>query len=129
MSFLKSLFGSKTPKKLKRTYDRAGLKRIYEEAKELFLRGKYDQALESFKSIYENDITVRDVASIINDYYDMPKDKWIAKYKAQFRVQPPKESGDDAGAGSAPVAAPKKPITPSGSFRAERSPDEDNHAT
>jgi hypothetical protein len=94
MSFLKSLFGSKTPKKPRRTYDKAGLRRIYEEAKDLFLRGKYDQALESFKSIYENDITVRDVATIIEDYFVMPKDKWIAKYKAQFRAQPPKESGD-----------------------------------
>jgi len=128
MSFLKSLFGSKTPKKLKRTYDPAGLRQIYEEAKELFLRGKYDQALEDFKVIYEQDIGVRDVADIINNYYDMPKDKWIAKYKAQFRVQPPKESGEDAGAGSAPVPAPKQPITPSGSFRAERRPDEDDHA-
>jgi hypothetical protein len=128
MSFLKSLFGSKTPKKLKRTYDKAGLRRIYEEAKELFLRGKYDQALELFKSIYENDIAVRDVANIINDRYDMPKDKWIAKYKAQFRAQPPKESGDDAGTGSAPVRVPKRPITPSGSFRAGRRPDEDDHA-
>jgi hypothetical protein len=128
MSFLKSLFGSKAPKKLKHTYDKWDFRRIYEEAKELFLRGKYDQALEDFKTIYEQDIKFRDVASIIDDYYVMPKDKLIAKYKAQFRAQPPKESGEDAGAGSAPVPAPKRPITPSGSFRAERRPDEDDHA-
>jgi hypothetical protein len=130
MSFLK-LFGSKTPKKLERTYDKAGLGRIYEEAKELFLRGKLDQALESFKSIYEYDVMFRDVASIVEDSYDMPKDKLIAKYKAQFhktqfRARAPKESGEDAGAGSAPVPVPKRPITPSGSFRAERRPDEDD---
>jgi hypothetical protein len=123
MSFLKSLFGSKTPKKLKRTYDKSGLRLIYEEAKELFLRGKHNQALESFKKIYENDITFRDVATIIDDYYVMPRDKWITKYKAQFRAQRPKKSGDDAGTGSAPVPAPKRPTTPSGSFRAERCPD------
>jgi hypothetical protein len=128
MSFLKSLFGSKTPKKLKHTYDKSGLRRIYDEAKKLFLRRKYDQALDSFISIYGQDVTFRDVASIIDDYYVMPKDKWIAKYKAQFRAKLPKESGDDADTGSAPVPAPKRPITPSGSFRAERGPDEDDHA-
>ena len=128
MSFLKSLFGSKTPKELKRTYDITNLGGIYEEARELFLHGKYDQALEDFKSIYERDIGVRDVAEIINDYRDMPKDKWIAKYKARFRAQPPKQSGDDTGAGSAPVPAPKRPIIPSGSFRAEKRPDEDDLA-
>lgn len=127
MSFLK-LFGSKTPKKLERTYDKAGLRRIYEEAKELFLRGKLDQALENFKSIYERDAFFRDVASIVEDSYDMPEGKFIAKYKAQFRAQPPKESGEDAGAGSAPIPAPKRPISPSGSFRAERCPDEDDRA-
>ena len=128
MSFLKSLFGSKTPKKLKRTYDIADLRGIYEEAKELFLRGKYGQALEDFKAIYERDIGVRDVADIIHDNYEMPKDKWIAKYKARFQAQPRKQSGDDTGAGSAPVPAPKRPIISSGSFRAERRPDEDDRA-
>ena len=113
---------------LKRTYDKSGLRRIYEEAKELFLRGKHDQAQDSFKSIYEHDCTFRDVANIIDDCYDMPKDKWIAKYEAQFRAQSPKESGDDTGTGSAPVPAPKRPFTPSGSSRAERRPHEDDHA-
>ena len=113
---------------LKRTYDKSGLRRIYEEAKELFLRGKHDQALEVFESIYEQDVGVRDVAEIINDHYDMPKDKWIAKYEAQFRAQLPKESGDDTGTGSAPLPAPKRPFTPSGSSRAERRPHGDDHA-
>ncbi|HLX95977.1 MAG TPA: hypothetical protein VKU37_09545 [Verrucomicrobiae bacterium] len=128
MSFLKSLFGSKTPKKLKRTYDPAGLRQIYEEAKELFLCGKYAQALEDFKAIYEQDIGVRDVGEILLDYFDMPEDKWIAKYTVRFRAQPPKQSGDDTGTGSAPVPVPKRPIFPSGSFRAERRPDEDERA-
>lgn len=128
MSFLKSLFGSRTPKKPKHTYDKWDFRRIYEEAKEVFLCGKHDQALESFKSIYELDVTFRDVADIVDDYYVLPKGKWIAKYEAQFRSEPPKKSGDDAGAGSAPVPAPKRPVTPIGSFRAERRPDEDDHA-
>jgi hypothetical protein len=133
MSFFRSLFGWKRPKKLKHTCDKLDFKRIYEEAKELFLRSKYDQSLDSFKSIYEYDVTFRDVASIIDDYYVMPKDKWLAKYKAQFRTQPPKESGDNTGTGSddtgtglAPVPTPKRPTTPSGSFRGEGRPNEDD---
>jgi len=112
----------------KHTYNKTGLRRIYEEAKGIFLRGKHDQALEDFKTIYEQDIGVRDVAEIINDYYDMPKDKWIAKYKARFQAQPPKQSRDDTGTGSVPVPAPKRPVTPSGSFRVERRLDEDDRA-
>jgi hypothetical protein len=111
----------------KRTYDITDLGRIYDEAKELFLSGKHDQALEDFIFIYERDIGVRDVAEIIEDHYVMPKDKWIVKYEARFRPSPPpKQSGDDTDAGSAPTPAPKQPIAPSGSFRAERHPDEDD---
>ena len=40
---------------------------VYEEAKEFFLRGKHEQALEDFKTIYEQDVGFRDVADIIND--------------------------------------------------------------
>ena len=67
--------------------DRSGLSSIYEGAKELFLRGEHDRALDRFKSIYEVDCTFRDVANIVHDYYDSAKDKWIAKYDAQFRAQ------------------------------------------
>ena len=68
--------------------NRSDLNRIYEGARELFLRGKHDRALERFESIYEVDVTFRDIASIINDYYDdASKEKWIAKYEAHFRAQ------------------------------------------
>jgi len=129
MSFLKSLFGSKTPKKLRRTYDIADLGGIYDEAKELFLCGEYDQALEDFKTIYEQDVKFRDVASIIDDWYSMPKDKLMAKYKAQFRAKPSKQSGEETDTGSAPVPAPKRSIIPNGSFRAERRPNDDDRTT
>jgi hypothetical protein len=95
------------------TYDKSGLKRIYEAAKELFLRGKHVQALESFKSIYEVAFNFRDVANIIDDYYNLANDKWVAKYEAKFRAELSKESrddggesGDDSGAGLASVPAP-----------------------
>jgi len=67
--------------------DRSDLNQIYEGAKELFLRGEYDRALERFESIYEIDCTFRNIANVINDHYDAPRDKWIAKYEAQFRSQ------------------------------------------
>ena len=69
------------------TDDTPGLNRIYEGAKELFLLGEHDRALERFLSIYEVDCTFRDIANIVNDHYDAPRDKWIAKYEAQFRTQ------------------------------------------
>ena len=105
---------------LKQTFDKSGLKRIYEEAKELFLRGKHDQAQEKFLSIYEADCTFRDVGNIVNDYYDMAKDKWIAKYKAQFRADLSKESGDDGSPGSAPLPASPTPISPRGPSQAKK---------
>jgi Tetratricopeptide repeat len=46
----------------------------------------------------------------------------------RMREQYSKESGDDSGTGSAPLPAPKHPITPLDSFRAERRPDEDDRA-
>jgi len=63
---------------------RSALGRIYEEAKELFLRGEFDRAQERFRSIYEADCTFRDVAQIINDCYDTSQDEWIAKHRTRF---------------------------------------------
>lgn len=65
--------------------DRPDLDRIYEGARELFLLGKHERALERFMSVYEVDVTFRNVAAILDDYYNAPKDKWIAKYEAQFQ--------------------------------------------
>ena len=59
--------------------------RIYESAKDLFLRGEHDRALDRFISIYEVDFTFQDVADIVNDYYDTPRDEWLSKYGARFR--------------------------------------------
>ncbi|MGD0208363.1 MAG: hypothetical protein ABSC89_12225 [Verrucomicrobiota bacterium] len=69
--------------------DRPDLDQIYEGARELFLLGKHERALERFLSVYEVDIAFRDVAAIVDDYYNAPKDKWIAKYEAQFQGQTP----------------------------------------
>ena len=61
------------------------LDRIYEGAKDLFLRGEHDRALDRFKSIYEVDCTFRDVAEIVNDYYDTSEREWLAKYERRFQ--------------------------------------------
>jgi hypothetical protein len=65
--------------------DKSDLARIYEGARDLFLRGQHDRALDRFKSIYEVDCTFRDVAEIVNDYYDTAKDAWLAKYETRFQ--------------------------------------------
>ena len=63
---------------------KSDLDHIYEGARELFRLGQYDRAFERFKSIYEVDVTFRDVAEIVNDYYDTEQDAWLAKYHARF---------------------------------------------
>jgi hypothetical protein len=64
--------------------DESALGIIYQGAKDLFTRGEYDRAQDRFQSIYEADCTFRDVAEIVNDYYDEARDKWIAKYRTRF---------------------------------------------
>ena len=59
--------------------------RGYENARQLFLFGKHESAFEGFKSIYIEKVDFRDVAQIVNDYYDMAEDEWIKKYDAHFK--------------------------------------------
>jgi hypothetical protein len=66
--------------------DKWDFAQIYEGAKQLFLEGEYDRAVERFKSIYEVRFDFRDVGEIIHDYYATPKDEWIAKFKARFNA-------------------------------------------
>lgn len=67
--------------------DESALESIYAGAREVFLRGEHDRALDRFKSVYEVDCTFRDASEIINDYYDLPPDVWVAKYAARFHDQ------------------------------------------
>jgi len=64
---------------------KSDLDRIYEGARDLFLRGQHDRALDRFQSIYEVDVTFRDVAEIVNDYYDTARREWLAKYETRFQ--------------------------------------------
>jgi hypothetical protein len=67
--------------------DKSDLDRIYEGARDLFLRGEHERALDRFQSIYEVDCTFRDVAEIVDDYYDTAKGEWVAKYDSRFKQQ------------------------------------------
>jgi hypothetical protein len=59
--------------------------RIYEGATVVFLNDEHEHALHRFLSIYEVDCTFRDVAEIVNDYWDMQKPEWVAKYHSRFK--------------------------------------------
>jgi len=59
--------------------------RSYGDARQLFLLGNHEGAFDGFKSNYMENVDFRDVAQIVNHYYDMAKDDWIAKYDARFR--------------------------------------------
>jgi hypothetical protein len=61
------------------------LQQFYHETVELFQAGRYDEAFERFRSIYLEDVGCGDVARIVQDYYDMAKDEWIAKYVIRFQ--------------------------------------------
>jgi hypothetical protein len=61
-------------------------RRLYEEGRGLFLQGKYEDAIESFKRIYGEDLLFRDVVEIVHDYYDKERREWVAKYAARFQT-------------------------------------------
>ena len=70
----------KTPDDL----DWIALERLYEEACESFRKGRHDEAVDRFKRIYEDTLELRDVAQVVDDYYGLPREQWIAKYQARF---------------------------------------------
>ena len=61
------------------------LERLYDEGRELFLRGKHDAAIDRFKRIYEVTLDLRDAAQIVDDYYGMSPEQWVVKYQALFQ--------------------------------------------
>lgn len=62
--------------------------RLYAEGLRLFLAGKYDDAIEPFKRIYEDTQVYRDVEQIVVDFYAMDTIyEWVEKYAPRFRRQ------------------------------------------
>ena len=69
--------------------DWLALERLYQEGRQLFLRGQYEDAIGCFKRIYENTLHLRDVAQIVDDYHTMPFKEWVAKYQLRFQKPDP----------------------------------------
>jgi hypothetical protein len=47
--------------------DWLALERLYDEGRELVLRGKHEDAVAKFKRVYEDTVDLRDVARIVED--------------------------------------------------------------
>jgi hypothetical protein len=60
------------------------LERLYEEGRELFMAGKHEEAIGRFKSIFAETLELRDVTEIVEDYYCLPREQWVAKYQVRF---------------------------------------------
>ena len=67
--------------------DWLALEQLYEDGRQLFLRGKHDEAIDRFKRIYEDTLELRDVTEIVDDYYTLPREQWVAKYQTRFQRQ------------------------------------------
>jgi len=67
--------------------DWLALERLYEEGRRLFLRGQHDEAVDRFKRIYEHTLKLRDVTKIVDDYYTLTREQWVAKYQTRFQRQ------------------------------------------
>ncbi|MCW1921222.1 hypothetical protein OKA05_01580 [Luteolibacter arcticus] len=65
--------------------DWLSLERLYDEGRQLFLRGQHEEAIDRFKRVYEDTFNLRDVAQIVDDYYSMSPEQWVAKYQTQFQ--------------------------------------------
>jgi hypothetical protein len=61
------------------------LERLYEDGRQLLLRGKQEAAIHCFKRIYEETLELRDVTEIVEDYYTLPHEQWVAKYQTRFK--------------------------------------------
>ena len=89
----------------------------------LFRQHKYSEAIPELMKAQWNPHTRWSAMRFLAEIYDA---RGMSELAARVRDRLSKESGEDTDAGSAPVPAPKQPITPLDSFRAERHPDEDN---
>jgi len=67
--------------------DWIALERLYDEGRELFRRGRYEEAIDRFKRVYEDTLELRDVTEIVDDYYTLPREQWGAKYQTRFQGQ------------------------------------------
>jgi hypothetical protein len=90
----------------------------------LYRRQKYSEAIHELQKAQQLPAARWRAMDLLARCYDA---KGMTDFAAQVRARLSKETGDDNSDGSAPVPAPKRPITPIDSFHAERRPDEDEH--
>ncbi len=60
------------------------LEHLYYEGCRLFMRGEYDQAVDQFKRIYEETTDLWDVADLVEGYYTLSRDHWVARYRSRI---------------------------------------------
>ena len=58
---------------------------LYDRGRKLFLCGKYEEAIDKFKRIYADTLELRDVTEIVDDYYSLSREEWVAKYQTRFK--------------------------------------------
>ena len=63
------------------------LEKLYYEGCRLSLEGEREQAIERFKRVYEETSDLWDVAEIIEGYYCLPRENWVAKFRARFELR------------------------------------------
>ena len=78
------MFGDHSVMKQSDNLDWFALERLYDEGRKLFLRGKHEVAIARFKRIYMDTLDMRDVTEIVEDYYELPRGQWVAKYRTRF---------------------------------------------
>ncbi len=91
----------------------------------LFKRHDYSAAIMELQRAQQNPHCRWPAMRLLADAFDA---RGMSDLAARVREHLSKESGEDSGAGSAPVPVPTRPVTPLDSSRAERRPDENDRA-
>ncbi len=64
-----------------------GLEHLYYEGCRFFVRGEYEEAVDQFKRIYEETTDLWDVADLVEDYYTLSRDQWVARYRSRIEAR------------------------------------------
>jgi hypothetical protein len=114
-------------KELRRKVDErpTDLRRRFDFGVALFRLRKYGEAIAQLERALADPHRRIEARKLMADCFEA---RGLLDIAHRMRKDIARESGEDSGEGSAPVPLPKRPVTPTGSFRAERRPDEDDHA-
>jgi Flp pilus assembly protein TadD len=114
-------------KRLRREVDLhpTDLQRRFELGVALFRRRRYVEAIVELQKAQGDPHRRIEAMRLLADCYEARR---LFDLAERVRKNIARESGEDSDEGSAPVPVPKPPVTPPGSFRAERRFDEDDRA-